>query len=750
MASGELGIDNNGVQIESGAIYSASTVHAAVETTTTADKKVTSDSTIDSIISILNLGIGVLTFLITPLIMLAGWLLSPDWTFGEIFGLRPILHQLWILISNVVYVIFGFMLVFVAFANIFGGEHSKAYEMKTMLPKLVTGMLMVPFTWFIVSAVLSVSNILTASVISLPMETILKSDGNKSGLLTDKIIPKEIVFNKNSSGTGTVDSNGDALSDAEKNAVDANGESTTAYQKNGNFYASDCDDDENQCLSIKEFLTNGGGGAYNLLSVYAYGIFRIQDYKEITLEEKVNKVIDIAMKLWFGVIFFVVFGILVIAIVYALFSRAIMLWLYAMFSPFFALNYVLGDKAKKLEKFTIHEFISLALVPVYVSAALAFGLMFLGLVMGATNTGSTGAPWKLTWDTVSITPGEADTTTFKFWTNDNSISLKTVGLLDSKTKEGMSGALDIGKGVIGTIIMNVLALVILWMAVMAALGSSKITEAAVAPIKWFGDEIGKLAMKAPQYVPIPLPGGKQVSMASMQQIWSMPGQALASKAASQAGQFQDGINRTFGGNIPDQSAIAKIKNKMHDGVITKDEWHEIKQEYLWLVSKNGRNAPALKELEATIIKNVKEHGNNIPSADIGGLNHKDVSDKNIAQAFMWTDRAAQDKFNRALLPNNGLVQVEHKFTVGEIKVSNPAADGTKTANVHLNLGDKSWNLEVKILKDDTLDKTKVATEIKNEYQKLHKKPLDNAEAEKLADEVIQKTKDSIPAKPSTP
>lgn len=47
------------------------------------------------------------------------------------------------------------------------------------------------------------------------------------------------------------------------------------------------------------------------------------------------------MKLGFGAIFFVIFGILVIAIVYALFSRAIMLWLYAMFSPFFALTYVL-------------------------------------------------------------------------------------------------------------------------------------------------------------------------------------------------------------------------------------------------------------------------------------------------------------------------------------------------------------------------------------------------------------------------
>ena len=55
---------------------------------------------------------------------------------------------------------------------------------------------------------------------------------------------------------------------------------------------------------------------------------------------------------------------------------------------------------------------------------------------------------------------------------------------------------------------------------MAALGASKITESAVAPIKWFGDEIGKLAMKAPQYVPIPLPGGKDksISMAGMGSI----------------------------------------------------------------------------------------------------------------------------------------------------------------------------------------------------------------------------------------
>jgi len=43
------------------------------------------DKTVESLVSLLNIGVGLLTFLITPLIMLAGWLLSPDWTFGEVF-----------------------------------------------------------------------------------------------------------------------------------------------------------------------------------------------------------------------------------------------------------------------------------------------------------------------------------------------------------------------------------------------------------------------------------------------------------------------------------------------------------------------------------------------------------------------------------------------------------------------------------------------------------------------------------------
>jgi len=67
--------------------------------------------------------------------------------------------------------------------------------MKSMLPKLVTGMLIVPFTWFIVSATLSIANVLTASVIQLPISTI-KSNSATSGMLSDPIIPKTIMYYK--------------------------------------------------------------------------------------------------------------------------------------------------------------------------------------------------------------------------------------------------------------------------------------------------------------------------------------------------------------------------------------------------------------------------------------------------------------------------------------------------------------------------------------------------------------------------
>lgn len=99
-----------------------------------------------------------------------------------------------------------------------------------MLPKLVTGMLMVPFTWFIVSATLSVANVLTASVIQLPVSTINTAGNDKVKEYFDKkkIIPKNMTLD---------------LTSSKKDSP-----------TNKTFEASDCGKNPEECLTISKFL----------------------------------------------------------------------------------------------------------------------------------------------------------------------------------------------------------------------------------------------------------------------------------------------------------------------------------------------------------------------------------------------------------------------------------------------------------------------------------------------------------------
>jgi|GEM_PF-3021839 hypothetical protein len=55
--------------------------------------------------------LGLMTYLTTVF-------LSPEWTSGSLFGMTGKIKEIWILISNVVYLIFAFILIFIAFMNI--------------------------------------------------------------------------------------------------------------------------------------------------------------------------------------------------------------------------------------------------------------------------------------------------------------------------------------------------------------------------------------------------------------------------------------------------------------------------------------------------------------------------------------------------------------------------------------------------------------------------------------------------------
>lgn len=325
-------------------------------------------STIDTtFINILNLVIAAISFLYVPFSMLSGWLLSPDWTFGDFIHLRPVLHSLWIFVSNTVYVVFAAMLIVVAIANIFG--QSDSYAIKKMLPRFIIGVIMVPFTWWMVSATLSVSSYMTALVLRMPADMITASNSPQYSV----DVPQKCSLDFTTSNTSKV---------------------------------WDCDPPTKKPIS--EFLKSDN--AYGIIPLYAYNIFKFDDLDtfkkalnntdELSPEQKAEilkadegsqsmllqaaliatGLAKVGVQLFMSVLFALVFMIILIALVLVLFTRVIKMWMYAIFSPLFALRYFLSDKIDKdnaIAKFDFKEFIGLAMVPVVVSGALSFGFLFL-------------------------------------------------------------------------------------------------------------------------------------------------------------------------------------------------------------------------------------------------------------------------------------------------------------------------------------------------------------------------------------
>jgi len=67
--------------------------------------------------------------------------------------------------------------------------NQEKFGYKVMLPKLALGILMVPFTWWFVQWTISIASVVTASVMTIPAETIVSSD---SKWFTEKSIPMNV------------------------------------------------------------------------------------------------------------------------------------------------------------------------------------------------------------------------------------------------------------------------------------------------------------------------------------------------------------------------------------------------------------------------------------------------------------------------------------------------------------------------------------------------------------------------------
>ncbi len=88
---------------------------------------------------------------------------------------------------------------------------------------------------------------------------------------------------------------------------------------------------------------------------------------------------------------------------------------------------------------------------------------------------------------------------------------------ESDSANKTTGVLDAAWGIFGTLIIDIIALVFIWMAFMAAKNVSKAVKMAVQPFEDIGNKVGSLAKSIPKYTPIP---GTGLSAAGMTKVVS--------------------------------------------------------------------------------------------------------------------------------------------------------------------------------------------------------------------------------------
>ncbi|MBT3834922.1 hypothetical protein HOF56_01610 [Candidatus Peribacteria bacterium] len=96
------------------------------------------------------------------------WLLSPEALFGPNSAIQEVLRNIWITSRNIVNGIFAFILLFAGMYMILRAGEEGMSKIKQGLPKFVLAVIFVNFSWFFPRVILDVSNVMTATIYQIP------------------------------------------------------------------------------------------------------------------------------------------------------------------------------------------------------------------------------------------------------------------------------------------------------------------------------------------------------------------------------------------------------------------------------------------------------------------------------------------------------------------------------------------------------------------------------------------------------
>ena len=110
-----------------------------------------------------------LNYLLWPVLVMIGGLLDNSILFSN--GMEERLREIWINIRNIVNIFFVLIMLGVAIYNVLGiGEEGSNYSIKTMLPRLIIGIIAVNFSFLAIKITLDLVNVLTVSIFAITDE----------------------------------------------------------------------------------------------------------------------------------------------------------------------------------------------------------------------------------------------------------------------------------------------------------------------------------------------------------------------------------------------------------------------------------------------------------------------------------------------------------------------------------------------------------------------------------------------------
>lgn len=302
-----------------------------------------------------------LSMILWPVLLMIGDLMDANLIIGP--GMEDVLREIWVQVRNLVNIGFAIVMIIIAFYNLLGLGSEGNFALKTALPKLIIGIVIVNFTFLAGKIVIDVANIATTAVFQLPEVVDINSESvnfeNTKTQFTTSICQKP---------DGTLYTTTEKVPALTQMFCELDGEE---YQS---------------ALSSRMTSFFEGLNANNIGVIMAVNLGSLDALNYV--DDDVPEFDELIINGLFSVVMFIVFAVSYIVLGAVLVFRVVVLWIAMALSPLAVLMYVVpqlkeagGGGLDFGEKVTKH-----ILAPIIIGATFCIGFIMIEALQNVVGT----------------------------------------------------------------------------------------------------------------------------------------------------------------------------------------------------------------------------------------------------------------------------------------------------------------------------------------------------------------------------